>query len=257
MKLAFNVRYLILGLLVYIIALVLNFPADQAYAYWKTSGQSSRSFTLMGIDGSVWSGQANGGVIKGQQVENIKWTFRPLDLLFGQVGVSWELQIPGANNDVQQGVTSFGLDGSVAFSSLEVHVPVELAASILKLKVLQPTGMVSMNLQDIEWDGKSLVSAKGRVLWQGAGLNLLKPVTLGDLSLVVETINDEVKGVLSDSGGPLLADGVVTLKGNARYQFNGTFASRGNQDLENALRSMGKISPDGKVKVSYTGNLPG
>ncbi|MCK4587424.1 MAG: type II secretion system protein N [Gammaproteobacteria bacterium] len=263
MKLAFNVRFIALGFLVYIIFLILNFPADRAYAYWKSSDSSSSntssSFALTGISGSVWSGKANVAAIKGTRFENVEWTLRPWVLLFGEVGLSWRFRDSDSQGSRKgsygQGVTSLGLDGSISFSSLEAQVPVSMVASMANMKALQPSGSISLNLQDVEWNGESLVSAEGRVIWRGAGVNLLKPVSLGDLTLTLETSNDEVKGVIADSGGPLSAEGLITVEEDGRYQFNGAFAARNDKGLENALRSMGRPGADGKVKINYSGNL--
>jgi general secretion pathway protein N len=259
-KLAFNARYIALGFLVYIIFLVLNFPADRAYAYWKSSDPSlssgNQNFALAGISGSVWSGKASVAVINKTHFEKVEWAYRPWAMLLGQVGLSWRVQTPSSQGSgFGQGVTSMGLDGSVDFSSLEAQLPASLVASMAKMKALQPSGRLSLNLQDVEWNGESLVSAEGRVVWRGAGINLLKPVAFGDLTLTLETSNDEIKGVIKDSGGPLSAEGLITLAEDGRYQFNGVFAARGDRELENALRSMGNPGPDGKVKVTHSGTL--
>ncbi len=263
MKLAFNVRLIALGFLVYIIFLVLNFPADRAYAFWKSSDSfssgASRSFALAGISGSVWSGKASVAVIKGARLENVEWVYRPWALLLGQVGLNWRFQNSSSQGSkggsFGQGQTSLGLGGGVEFSSLEAQLPASMVASMLKMKTLQPSGTLSLNLQDVEWSGESLVSAEGRVVWRGAGVNLLKPVSLGDLTLTLETSDVEIKGVIADNGGPLSVEGLITLTEDGQYQFNGAFVARGNKDLENALRSMGRPGADGKVKVNYSGNL--
>jgi hypothetical protein len=255
-KLAFNVRYIVLGFLIYIIFLVLNFPAERAYAYWKSSDGSSRDFALTGISGSIWSGKSSVSAIKRTRFENVEWTYRPWVLLLGEVGLSWSFNTPSSQGGgYGQGQTSLGLDGSVDFSSLEVQLPASLVASMTGMKALQPSGTLSLNLQDVEWNGESLVSAEGRVVWRGAGVNLLKPVALGDLTLTLETNDVEIKGVLADSGGPLSVEGLVTLAEDGQYQFNGAFAARGDKELENALRSLGKPGADGKVKVVRSGSL--
>jgi general secretion pathway protein N len=259
-KLAFNVRFIALGFLVYIIFLVLNFPADRAYAFWKSSDLSSssgsRDFALSGISGSVWSGKANVAAISRTRFENVEWTYNPWALFLGQVGLSWSFKTPDSQGGgFGQGQTSLGLGGSIEFSSLEAQLPASMVASMLKMKTLQPSGTLSLNLQDVEWGGESLVSAAGRIVWRGAGVNLLKPVPFGDLTLTLETSDVEIKGVIADNGGPLSAEGLITLTEDGQYQFKGAFAARGNKDLENALRSMGRPGVDGKVKVNYSGNL--
>lgn len=261
MRLPFNVRFLLLGGLVYILALVLSFPADWAYAHWKNADDSqkstSRHFSLMGLHGSVWSGKADLGMIQGEILEDIEWSLRPWSLLLGQVGLSWSCQLPesGGQKGFGRGITAMGLDGSLQVSELEARVPAGMVANLANLAALRPFGMVSLNLQDVEWDGQALVSAEGRIVWNGAGVNLFKSQALGDLTLALETTNDSVRGVISDNGGPLSISGVVTLGGDGKYEFNGSLAARNDRELENALRSMGRPGPDGKVKVKYSGNL--
>jgi len=262
MRLAFNVRFLVLGVLAYIIFLILTFPAEWAYAYWKSTGNSQHmansQLSLSGIRGSVWSGKADAGRMGEQPLESLEWQLRPWSLLLGEVGVSWACQIPDSGGQgYGRGVTSLGLGGSVSFSDLEVRLPASMAASMARLAALRPSGMISLKLKDVEWDGKSLVSAQGRAVWSGAGVSLLNPMMLGDLALTLTTENDVVRGSISDSGGPLSISGVATLSADGQYQFKGALAARNDKDLENALRSMGQPGPDGKVQVNYSGNLSG
>ena len=259
MKLAFNPRYLILGLLVYVVFLVLSIPADRVYNYWKSSEHANRGFALAGISGSVWSGHADVAVMQGNRFESVEWTFRPWSLLVGEVGLNWRFQSPDSEKTHEKvfghGVTSLGLGGSINFSSLEAQIPVSMMASLAKMKALQPSGSLSLNLQEVDWDGESLVNATGKIVWRQAGVNLLQQISFGDLTLNLDTRNDEINGLLADSGGPLSVEGLITLKEDGNYQFNGVFASRGDKGLENALRSLGPVGPNGKVKINYSGNL--
>jgi hypothetical protein len=179
--------------------------------------------------------------------------------VLGRVGLNWRFQFPDSQENIEngyaQGVASLGMGGRIAFSSLQAQLPAAMVGSLTKMTALQPSGSMDLNLQDVEWNGEGLVSAGGKVVWRAAGVNLLKPVSFGDLSLTVETSGDEIKGVLGDGGGPLSAEGLISLGQDGRYQFNGAFASRGNAELENALRSMGRPGADGKVKINYSGNL--
>lgn len=265
MRLSFDKRYLFLGVLAYIIVLVVNFPADMAYAHWKNSeaakSKAGREFSLVSISGSVWSGQAGLGVIQGQSVKDVEWNLRPWSLLLGQVGLGWSFRLPDSvgNQGFGRGITSMGLGGSLNFSELEMNLPLIEAAKLAGMSALRPSGSISLNLQDVEWDGQSLVSATGRVVWRDAGVSLIKPVSLGDLTMTLETENNEIKGHISDNGGPLSIDAVLNLKADGAYQVNGTLDARndpsGDNSLKNTLRSMGTPGPDGKVKINYTGTL--
>jgi len=248
------------GLLAYLVALVLSFPAERAYSHWQASKSASSNIALSGISGSVWSGKAAIAMIQGQPLEKVEWSLRPWSLLFGQVGLNWHFQLPPENEEkgqggYGQGSTALGLDGSVAFSTLEARLPASVVARIAKTDALRPTGSVGLNLHDVLWDGQSLRSAEGRIVWNGAGISLLKPISLGDQAIALETSDDGVKGVLSDGGGPLSLDGLLTLDSEGQYEFSGSLAARNAPDLEKALSSLGRPGADGRIKLKHSGSL--
>jgi len=254
---------LVFGLLVYFVALVLSFPAERAYSHWQASENASPDVALSGISGSVWSGNAAQAMIQGQPLEKVEWSLRPWSLLFGQVGLSWRFQLPPENDKESQGQggygqgsTALGLDGSVAFSTVEARLPAGIIARFAKAEALRPIGSVSLNLRDVLWDGRSLHSVEGRIVWHSAGISLLKPISLGDQAITLETSDDNVvKGVLSDGGGPLSLDGLLTLNPEGQYTFSGSFASRSAPDLERALSALGKPGADGRITLKREGSL--
>ncbi len=250
------------GLLVYLVALVLSFPAERAYSHWRASENAPNNIALSGISGSVWSGKAAMAMIHDQSLENIEWSLRPWSLLFGQVGLSWRFQLPLSPGNEKKGQSGYGrgsmalgLDGSVAFSTLEARLPARMIARVAKADALRPTGSVSLNLHDVLWDGQNLRSAEGRIVWNGAGISLLKPILLGDQAMTLETDANVVKGVLSDSGGPLSLDGLLTLSPEGQYVFSGSLAARNAPDLERTLRSLGRPGADGRITLKREGNL--
>lgn len=200
MKSILNVKLLVFGLLAYVVILVLTFPAQRGYAYWQDSAAAVPNISLAGISGSVWSGAADAALIHGQQLKSLHWQFQPWALLYGQVGLSWQLRLAvdqaGGSDDggYSEGNVRLGLDSSVRFPALEGRIPAAVLASLGGFEAVRPSGTVSINLQDLHWDGRSLLSATGRIVWNGAGVNLLKPVTLGGLVLTLETSEGEIKG---------------------------------------------------------------
>lgn len=264
MKFSLRSQYLpiiVFGLLVYLVSLVLTFPAGRAYAHWQSGEHANKAVALSGISGSVWSGKASMALIQGQQLESVEWSLHPSALLFGQVGLSWRFQLPAEGGDstgeagYAQAKAAFGLDGSVSIEQLEARLPASWVAAMAKASVVRPSGSVSANLPQLHWDGQSLTAAEGRVAWHGAGVNIFKPVALGDVAVSLETADEVVKGVVSDGGGPLSLDGLLTLTPDGKYEFNGSLAARNSPDLETALRSMGRAGADGRVKLKRAGSL--
>ena len=172
------------------------------------------------------------------------------------MGLSWRFQLPETQGTGSQGYglgsVALGLNGSIDFDTLEARLPASMIAGIAKASALRPIGTVNMNLHDVQWDGKTLSSAEGRVVWSGAGISLLKPIALGDQAITLETADGAVKGVLSDGGGPL-----SLVSPDGKYEFSGSLAARNAPDLERALRSMGRAGGDGRIKLKRSGTLAG
>jgi hypothetical protein len=245
-------RLLAFGLLAYVAFLTLTFPAERAYAYWKQQAGGRAPVALGGISGSVWAGHADQALINGQRLEALHWRLHPWALFAGQVAADWSLKV---DDGYGRGEAAAGLGGAVSLDSLEARLPLA-QLPVKALAALRPAGTLSLNLHDVKWDGTALVSASGRVVWNGAGINLFQALEFGDLSLTLETAADEVKGVLADAGGPLQAQGLLSLKPDGSYQFTGSFAARGQApELARALRTLGRMGSDGKVHISQKGTL--
>jgi general secretion pathway protein N len=245
-----NWRWVAFGLLAYVAFLVLSFPAERVYAYWKSGAPAG--FALAGITGSVWEGRADAAVIGGQRLEAVSWHLHPWALLTGRVAADWSFKV---DDGFGRGEAAAGLGGGLTLNSVEAKLPIAQAPG-RTLAALRPSGVLNLNLRGVEWDGTALVSAEGRMVWSGAGINVLQDLVLGDLSLDLETAGGEVKGVLADAGGPLQASGLLTLKADGSYEFTGSFAARGNDPkLLQALRTLGRVGPDGKVQVTQKGTM--
>ena len=249
-----KLRYVIFGLLAYVVFLVLQFPAERAYGLWKSGPGAAQPVVLGELSGSVWSGAANVAVIGGQRLEALHWSLHPWRMLLGKLALDWGLKVP---DGYATGELAADPGGGLALQRLEARLPLDQLSGIKALAALRPSGAVNLNLRDVQWDGKTLASADGRLVWSGAGINLFQPLEFGDLSLTLETGAEGVSGVLSDAGGPLQAEGLLSLKADGSYQFSGAFAVRGDghAPLQQALRSMGRPGADGKVRVNYSGQL--
>lgn len=245
-------RLVLFGVLAYVAFLVLSFPADRVYQFWKADAGKQQPIALSQISGSIWSGQAGQALINGQRLEGLSWTLQPWALGAGKVALSWGAKLA---DGFGEGQLAAGLQGELEMGHLKARLPLS-EISVRALQALQPKGTLNLNLKHVAWTGQTLSSAEGRLVWNGAGINILQDLEFGDLVLTLENTPDGVKGVLSDGGGPLQAEGVLTLSADGKYTFSGSFAARGgDQALTNALRTLGRPGADGKVKVSQSGTL--
>jgi len=246
-------RYLLIGLLAYVVFLVVQFPADRAYAWWKAGPGAQQPLALSGLSGTVWQGSARRAQIDGQRLQGLEWHLKPWTVLFGKLAADYEIRL---DDGFLRGSLAADPQGAVAFDALEARLPLA-QLSLKALAALRPSGVLNLNLREVDWNGEALLSAEGRVVWSGAGINLFQPLQFGDLALTLETRDDSVIAQLSDAGGPLQADGLLTLKPDGSYQFSGSFAARdgAQSPLARALRSLGRPGADGRVQVSQSGTL--
>jgi len=253
MRLRFNWRYVLIGLLAYVVFLLVQFPADRAYAWWKAGPGAQQPVVLSGLSGTVWQGRAQRARIDGQHLQGLAWHFKPWTVLLGKLELDYEVRL---HDGFMRGVMAADPQGAVSFEALEAKLPLA-QLSLPAITALRPSGVVNLNLQNVDWNGEALLSAQGRVVWSGAGISLLQPLQFGDLALTLETRDDTVIGELSDAGGPLQAEGLLTLKADGSYQFAGSFAARegAQSPLGRALSALGRPGADGRIPVNRSGRL--
>lgn len=247
-------KYSLFGILAYLVFLVATMPAGMAYGYWKsTFGGDKVPVILDDVSGSVWSGKVGKATVKGQQLAAFTWDINLLTLLLGILEMDVEFKV---TDGYGKGTVGYSFFGSAYLNNVEAWLPLTEVENIINAAALKPGGALDIKLSNVKLDGNSVVSALGDVAWHGAEVTLLKKLVLGDLDVAFEPHEGGVKGILSDQGGPLTAEGILKLSPDRNYEFDGAFGTRGNNpDLQNALRTMGRVDRDGKVKVSMQGNL--
>lgn len=229
-------------------------PAGFAFGYWKKMfGGDTVPITLQDISGSVWSGKIGKAIVNGQQLTTFTWDINLVTLLLGILEMDVEFKV---TDGYGKGTVGYSFFGGAYFNNVEAWLPLSEVENIIKVATFKPGGALDVKLSNVKLDNNTIVSARGDVAWHSAELTLLKTMVLGDLDVAFEPNEGGVKGVLSDQGGPLSADGILQLNPDRSYEFNGAFGVRGNNpDLQNALRTMGRIDRDGKVNVSLKGTL--
>lgn len=248
-----NWRYLLIGLLAYLVFLVVQFPAERAYAWWKSGPGAQQPLLLAGIEGSVWAGHAERAKLGAQSVDGLRWRLHPWQVFSGAVGLDVDLRL---RDGFARGELKAGVDGRFEIEHLEARLPLA-ALAVPALQALRPEGVLHADLREVAWNGHSLASAEGRLVWSGAAVQLLQPLPLGDLSLTLHSDPEGVSAALADAGGPLLAEGLLTLGADGAYQFSGRLGARNDAPpaLQQALRGLGRAGADGRIAIERSGRL--
>lgn len=234
--------------------LVTTLPANLVYGYWKEYLGKDVPVVMDGLDGSVWSGSALGISVNNQQIQKVKWSFKPLQILLGNT----ELDLEFAMQDgYGKGSVGYNVLGDIYANGIEAWLPMDQVLPLFNLGSLRPGGALAINLIELVVNKQTVTTALGSLVWQDAEISILKPMPLGSLKVELEPGEQGVKGVISDMGGPLQVEGLLNVSQEGQYDVTGEVAVRDpeQKDLQNAIRSLGRSDRSGKVKLSQSGDL--
>ena len=248
------VRYIIFGIVFYLVFLLTTLPSELVYGYWKKSVGKDTPVYLEGLSGSVWSGKAVQAYVAGQPIQKIRWQLKPLKMLIGDAELAMNFTM---KDGYGKGVLGYNLFGSLYAHNLEAWLPMGWVLPMFNLGALKPGGALAINLKQIQVKDHTVATALGSLVWQDAEITILKPMPLGSLKVELEPTNEGIKGVLSDMGGALQVEGLVNLDQKGKYELSAEVAVRDpkQQDLKNALNSLGRPDRSGKVKIHQSGDL--
>jgi general secretion pathway protein N len=230
-----------LGLFVYLFGLVAQLPAARLAPYLAEQG-----VVLESPRGSIWQGSATWLRLEALEIPAPSWELSPLALLIGQA----KARLATGWGDAR---LRAGLGGDLELHDVDLVVPLQ---DIRIAGALQLGGEVKAHLPGLEIVEGMPRRAQGRVQWRNATLGA-QGMVLGGFGLELETVNDKISGRISDSGGPVEANGAVILEPDGRYQLDLRLAARPGADaaIENGLRLLGTAEPGGGVRLRRKGRL--
>lgn len=251
-------RYLMLGLPLYLVFLVALFPAAQAWRFAaEPLARAMPDLKISGLDGSVWSGRAGMVVFRQALLGEVNWQLSPLPLLLGEASLEAMLQ----SNDgyLQSHVSTPLAGGRVSLTNTEGQLPVGELLRFTPYLPIALEGQVALNLSalDIAPDG-ALRRAEGTVVWHQAAMSAPQALSLGDLQLTLHTEEEgKVAGEISDRGGPLKVKGMLQFSPDRSYRFSGTVAPSADApaSLKQALGWLGKPDAQGQYRLNYSGRM--
>lgn len=246
-------RNLILLLLVLAIlaALVLAFiPAQFAIDRF---GDRLGPLKLDEVSGTLWSGQANRTLLRGENLGALRWTLSPLGLLSARADADLDLS---GGPYVGRAAVSITRDRVVRIRNLELTMSARKIEPLLDIPALVFRGEVQVTLNSAEVRGGVPLALDGRAVWKNAAVAGSAEAQFGDIiSEFASKPTGGFDGTVSDSGGPLQAQGSYSAS-LAGYEADIQLRARDNnpQVLE-ALQYIGKPQPDGSSRLEIRGRI--
>jgi hypothetical protein len=209
------------------------------------------------VGGTVWSGRAQGLAVRGNHLGDLTWSLQSLPLLRGTLAGHVTLTAPDGRIE-----TDFAraLSGRVELGATRGDLPLDALA---KLGV--PFGR--------NWRGRIITDLSRVVLvddWPIAAAGIIdvreltapppRNTSLGGYRLSFTEGPDaapELRAAITQTDGPLLIDGELTLSPDRSFRLDGRVAPRGtpSPELANVLRALGPPDPRGRRPISASGTF--
>lgn len=243
------------GLLAYFLALLVLFPAAQAWQLAKPYLPAGLPLQPHALQGTLWKGSAETLSWHDTPLGRLHWHLSPWTLLLGKAGLSLQLQDDDKHLDSRLQVAR---DGSLNITQLDMRLPAGELARFNPGLPIAADGLLLLHLDGAVMAPGTAPELRGNAVWQEAVLVIGEVLQLGDLHLALQPgENGGTQATIRDSGGPLEISGSIQLEAGMRYQFEARVKARPEADpgLHNSLGLLGKADGRGYRTLRYRGHL--
>ncbi len=249
-------KWLIVGLVAYLLFLLANIPASTLAKQLATRGVQTS-----GSSGSIWHGQFTGlraGVLN---LGDIEWRWRFLPLLTGKLAADFDMK---QSNGYAQGRAAMALSGKLQFTNLSASLPLQ---SLLGNGGLPGgwVGTAQIRFDELSLDNNWPVSAQGTLDVVDLTGPVSAPNNIGAYRLsfpaaggAANTAANTLTGDLKDlDGAALSVVGQLTLNNDRNYLLETQVAARANAPagLAQNMQILGTPDAQGRRPFSLSGSF--
>ncbi len=244
----------ITGLLLFLVAfaffLVATTPARFALQYLP----ANLPLRLLGVDGTVWNGQATQAIWQNQPIGRIEWRLHPLPLLLGKI--SAEVTIDG-NGITARGKVAVSSDQTIVLTDTTVDATLERLPLPRDL-MATPGGRGHADIHFARIEKHWPTKLNANVTWSPATLVAPFELELGKATLKLTGKGDTLSGSLRGSGA-LNSKGKLTLSRNGAFSANIRIAPTDEtpRELRDILPMIGRPDSRGAITIRQSMQLRG
>lgn len=211
--------------------------------------------TADAVGGTIWSGRAQGLAARGAQLGDLQWSLRPAALLRGTL--AGRAQLTGTERTLEANFAR-AWSGRLTLDAARAEVSLASLAALGLPVTRHWRGRIVADLPHLELDGDWPVAATGTIDLHELTSPPPRTAVLGDFRLTLPApaaSADEVKATVTQTAGPLLLDGLITLSKDRSFLLEGTLAPRGTPpaDLARLLQALGPPDARGRRPFSVSG----
>ncbi|MBU0730678.1 MAG: type II secretion system protein N [Proteobacteria bacterium] len=229
-------------------------PADFAYGLLQKKIPQIARIKVYGVDGPWHNGKARGVAVDTVEATNVSWRLQPVSLITGRAVVDLHFQLVDSDFDCRIRARRGKLD----LDDLQAQFPATLLTKVLPDMYAVPLGgLIRVAVNKVKIRDGLVALAEGRIVWTGAETTSEPQVRFGDLTVDIATSEQGVTAILTDSGGPLAAEGALIVSPDGKYSFTGNFSVRDKEQtaLVDALSLLGRPAADGSMGVNFSGEV--
>lgn len=248
-------KYVLLGLLAYTLALAVTLPARHAYSLAASRLPKTLPVTLHDLGGSLWSGRAGTVAWRNTSLGELQWDLSPWQLVSGRLAAAVQLQ---DSDSTLTGHLTLTRDGNATLREVNARLPAGRLMAFNPGLPIAADGVIAANLEEAQLPQQGAPTLRGAIVWSQALLVAGRPLKLGDLKLTLQPgEKGGTSGTLSDAGGPLEISGTVTLDANRSYRLEAKLRARPEADagLGDSLKMLGRPDGRGYYALRYNGRL--
>lgn len=240
-------RIVISGLLVFVLALVVTFPARVAYRWFAPA-----DVTLSGLSGSIWSGTAAEGLAGGAYLRDIRWRIKPASLLGAKL--AYETAARPVSGSMS-GDVAIGLTGKLSVTNLNGSVPLDRVHDAFQQAGI--SGNLSFQFSELVLQNGLPVLAIGSVTIANLAARDLSAGVLGDYRAEFQAIDGNIAGTVKELSGVLDIDGTLKINPDRSYSLIGNVAARPGTPplIGQQLRFLGSADDQGMRQFRFEGRF--
>ena len=245
--------YILIGIIVYLVALISTFPAQRAYTLTTPFLKNLPTKpVLSGVAGSVWSGRADTIGINYRDIGALEWDLSLWPFFTGRIGGDVSLYL---TDGLLQADTLLAGSGDAALQTLEGRLSLTELQPFLPMLPITLGGVLEINVEKLVIPAGGVPKGRGVIVWRDAEMLAPQQHRLGDLTLTLSPgKNGGTLVEVSDNGGPLQVEGSVEVDAKQRYKIDLRLGSV-DKGLSQFLSVLGKRDSKGRVAVKLEGRL--
>jgi len=242
------VRLVLLGLVVYLIAMVLWFPAAPVIEKIKPQLQP---LALSGVSGGLFNGEVASVVSTDDllplELTDVKWRFAPTRLLKG-TGAAVEFTGFGGGGTADV-IRTWGND--IEVDNVEIDAVASEFESFLPVPIASFKGNIRADVGELRLVNNQLKRMLGKIRWNASEIDTS---VFGD---VQPQDDGSHQATVNASGGDITADGTVTVAGNGDFNLNILLTPSSNtpQSLIEHLKRTTRPESGGRYRWQERGNV--